>query len=79
MLLMVLTLMYFLCIRKHALTVFLLACFMIFQLNNYLLSLSQEGEIWPNLTAHFTIVFKPEEAKLYQQTIYCDVAGQWLT
>ncbi|XP_030281249.1 hydrocephalus-inducing protein homolog isoform X1 [Sparus aurata] len=35
-----------------------------------------EGEIWPNLTAHFTIVFKPEEAKLYQQTIYCDVAGR---
>ncbi|XP_073328914.1 hydrocephalus-inducing protein homolog [Pagrus major] len=34
-----------------------------------------EGEIWPNLTVHFTIVFKPEEAKLYQQTIYCDVTG----
>ncbi|XP_074533739.1 hydrocephalus-inducing protein homolog [Halichoeres trimaculatus] len=35
-----------------------------------------EGEIWPGMTAQFTIVFKPEEAKLYQQTIYCDVAGR---
>ncbi|KAM9351908.1 hydrocephalus-inducing protein homolog [Symphorus nematophorus] len=34
-----------------------------------------EGEIWPKLTAQFTIAFKPEEAQLYQQTIYCDVAG----
>lgn len=36
----------------------------------------QQGEIWPNITAQFVIVFKPEEAKLYQQTIYCDVTGQ---
>ncbi|XP_041651130.1 hydrocephalus-inducing protein homolog [Cheilinus undulatus] len=35
-----------------------------------------EGEIWPNMTAEFRIVFKPDEAKLYQQTIYCDVAGR---
>nr|XP_029134421.1 hydrocephalus-inducing protein homolog [Labrus bergylta] len=35
-----------------------------------------EGEIWPNMTAQFSIVFKPEEAKVYQQTIYCDVAGR---
>ncbi|XP_042266839.1 hydrocephalus-inducing protein homolog isoform X2 [Thunnus maccoyii] len=50
---------------------------------NHLLALSDncltvepaEGEIWPNTTAHFIIVFKPEEAKLYQQTIYCDVTG----
>ncbi|XP_057693166.1 hydrocephalus-inducing protein homolog isoform X2 [Corythoichthys intestinalis] len=34
------------------------------------------GEIWPNTTARFTIVFKPSEAKLYQETIYCDVTGQ---
>ncbi|XP_045894276.1 hydrocephalus-inducing protein homolog isoform X2 [Micropterus dolomieu] len=34
-----------------------------------------EGEIWPKMTAQFLIVFKPEEAKLYQQTIYCDVTG----
>uniref|UniRef100_A0A672ZM34 HYDIN/VesB/CFA65-like Ig-like domain-containing protein n=1 Tax=Sphaeramia orbicularis TaxID=375764 RepID=A0A672ZM34_9TELE len=37
---------------------------------------SSEGEIWPNLTAQFHIVFKPEEAKLYQQTIYCDITGR---
>ncbi|XP_071313817.1 hydrocephalus-inducing protein homolog isoform X2 [Trachinotus anak] len=35
-----------------------------------------EGEIWPNATAQFNIVFKPEEAKLYQQTVYCDVTGR---
>ncbi|CAJ1057504.1 hydrocephalus-inducing protein homolog isoform X3 [Xyrichtys novacula] len=34
-----------------------------------------EGEIWPNMTAQFSIIFKPDEAKLYQHTIYCDVAG----
>ncbi|KAM9854716.1 hydrocephalus-inducing protein homolog [Aulostomus maculatus] len=34
-----------------------------------------EGEIWPSTTTYFSIIFKPEEAKLYQQTIYCDVAG----
>ncbi|XP_061825847.2 hydrocephalus-inducing protein homolog [Nerophis lumbriciformis] len=49
-----------------------------------LLSLSQGcitvepavGEIWPNTTSRFSVVFKPEEAKIYQQTIYCDVTGQ---
>ncbi|XP_031731518.1 hydrocephalus-inducing protein homolog isoform X1 [Anarrhichthys ocellatus] len=35
-----------------------------------------EGEIWPKTPAQFNIVFKPEEAKLYQQTIYCDVTGR---
>ncbi|XP_051916753.1 hydrocephalus-inducing protein homolog isoform X2 [Hippocampus zosterae] len=34
------------------------------------------GEIWPNTTARFTVVFKPDEAKLYQETIYCDVTGK---
>ncbi|KAM4554444.1 hydrocephalus-inducing protein homolog [Fundulus diaphanus] len=34
-----------------------------------------EGEIWPNTTANFIIVFQPEEAKVYQHTIYCDVTG----
>ncbi|XP_034542457.1 hydrocephalus-inducing protein homolog isoform X2 [Notolabrus celidotus] len=51
---------------------------------DHLLSLSHscitvepaEGEIWPDMTAQFRIVFRPEEAKLYQQTIYCDVAGR---
>ncbi|XP_054864966.1 hydrocephalus-inducing protein homolog [Amphiprion ocellaris] len=35
-----------------------------------------EGEIWPGTTANFLIVFKPEEAKLYQQTVYCDITGR---
>ncbi|XP_062413860.1 hydrocephalus-inducing protein-like [Pungitius pungitius] len=35
-----------------------------------------EGEIWPRTPAQFHIVFKPEEAKLYQQTIYCDITGR---
>ncbi|XP_028304635.1 hydrocephalus-inducing protein homolog isoform X2 [Gouania willdenowi] len=34
-----------------------------------------EGEIWPNMTANFNVTFKPKEAKLYQQTLYCDVTG----
>lgn len=36
----------------------------------------QEGEIWPNMTTQFFIVFKPEEAKLCEQTIYFDITGQ---
>ncbi|XP_068458365.1 hydrocephalus-inducing protein homolog isoform X2 [Clinocottus analis] len=35
-----------------------------------------EGEIWPKCPGQFNIVFKPEEAKLYQQTIYCDITGR---
>ncbi|KAI3371721.1 hypothetical protein L3Q82_024292, partial [Scortum barcoo] len=35
-----------------------------------------EGEIWPNTTVQFNIVFKPKDDKLYQQTIYCDVTGR---
>nr|XP_057932234.1 hydrocephalus-inducing protein homolog isoform X2 [Doryrhamphus excisus] len=34
------------------------------------------GEIWPKTTSRFSVVFKPGEAKVYQQTIYCDVTGQ---
>ncbi|KAL4630328.1 hypothetical protein GN956_G15742 [Arapaima gigas] len=35
-----------------------------------------DGDIWPNSTAMVNIVFKPQEAKLYQQTVYCDVTGR---
>uniref|UniRef100_A0A8C2Z802 HYDIN/VesB/CFA65-like Ig-like domain-containing protein n=1 Tax=Cyclopterus lumpus TaxID=8103 RepID=A0A8C2Z802_CYCLU len=35
-----------------------------------------EGEIWPRTPGQFNIVFMPEEAKLYQQTIYCDITGR---
>uniref|UniRef100_A0A3B5MTE8 HYDIN/VesB/CFA65-like Ig-like domain-containing protein n=1 Tax=Xiphophorus couchianus TaxID=32473 RepID=A0A3B5MTE8_9TELE len=34
------------------------------------------NELWPNTTANFLIVFKPEEAKVYQHTVYCDVTGK---
>lgn len=37
--------------------------------------MAQEGEIWPPLKQDFFIVFKPEEARLYEQTIYCDITG----
>uniref|UniRef100_A0A674P6G4 HYDIN/VesB/CFA65-like Ig-like domain-containing protein n=1 Tax=Takifugu rubripes TaxID=31033 RepID=A0A674P6G4_TAKRU len=36
----------------------------------------QEGEVWPNIPVELNIVFKPEEAKLYQETIYCDITGR---
>uniref|UniRef100_A0AAV2KZ11 Uncharacterized protein n=1 Tax=Knipowitschia caucasica TaxID=637954 RepID=A0AAV2KZ11_KNICA len=31
------------------------------------------GEIWPNVTIEFLIIFKPDTAGLYRQTLYCDV------
>ncbi|KAK7891948.1 hypothetical protein WMY93_023911 [Mugilogobius chulae] len=33
------------------------------------------GEIWPDVTVEFCIVFKPVTATLYQQTLYCDITG----
>uniref|UniRef100_A0A3B5AYV9 HYDIN/VesB/CFA65-like Ig-like domain-containing protein n=1 Tax=Stegastes partitus TaxID=144197 RepID=A0A3B5AYV9_9TELE len=50
--------------------------FYIVSLNHSCLHVVQEGEIWPGTTANFHVVFKPEEAKLYQQTIYCDITGR---
>nr|XP_055030475.1 hydrocephalus-inducing protein homolog [Misgurnus anguillicaudatus] len=35
-----------------------------------------EGEIWPNTSAEVTIIFRPQEAKIYQQTIYCEITGR---
>eukprot|EP00794_Sanderia_malayensis_P018879 gene18879-20779_t len=35
-----------------------------------------EGDIWPNTHADVSIVFKPDEAKSYARTIYCDVTGR---
>uniref|UniRef100_A0A3Q3D588 HYDIN/VesB/CFA65-like Ig-like domain-containing protein n=1 Tax=Hippocampus comes TaxID=109280 RepID=A0A3Q3D588_HIPCM len=43
---------------------------------SHFFNMAQLGEIWPNTTARFTVVFKPDEAKLYQETIYCDVTGK---
>ncbi|KAL0967855.1 hypothetical protein UPYG_G00258380 [Umbra pygmaea] len=35
-----------------------------------------EGDIWPNTTSEVNIIFKPQEANIYQQTVYCDITGR---
>ncbi|XP_008833211.1 hydrocephalus-inducing protein homolog [Nannospalax galili] len=35
-----------------------------------------EGDVWPNSSIEITVYFNPLEAKLYQQTVYCDVSGR---
>lgn len=70
--------MYFFCVRKYALMSAVCPFSKITNRFTYCLCMAQEGVIWPNITAEFVIVFKPEEAKLYQQTIFCDVTGQCL-
>ncbi|XP_036605974.1 hydrocephalus-inducing protein homolog [Trichosurus vulpecula] len=35
-----------------------------------------EGEVWPNSTTQISVTFYPREARLYQQTIYCDISGR---
>nr|XP_023421731.1 hydrocephalus-inducing protein homolog [Cavia porcellus] len=35
-----------------------------------------EGEVWPNSSTEITVYFNPVEAKIYQQTIYCDISGR---
>ncbi|XP_026632827.1 hydrocephalus-inducing protein homolog isoform X2 [Microtus ochrogaster] len=35
-----------------------------------------EGDVWPNSSADITVYFNPLEARLYQQTIYCDISGR---
>ncbi|EDL92535.1 rCG51388, partial [Rattus norvegicus] len=35
-----------------------------------------EGDVWPNSTAEITVYFNPLEARLYQQTVYCDISGR---
>ncbi|XP_042636791.1 hydrocephalus-inducing protein homolog [Orycteropus afer afer] len=35
-----------------------------------------EGDIWPNSSAEITVYFNPVEAKLYQQTVYCNISGR---
>ncbi|XP_069312434.1 hydrocephalus-inducing protein homolog [Eulemur rufifrons] len=45
-------------------------------LNNIFTIEPVEGEVWPNSSAEITVYFNPLEAKLYQQTIYCDISGR---
>ena len=35
-----------------------------------------EGEIWPNSSMEVSIIFKPEEPKVYNRTAFCDVTGR---
>ncbi|XP_032051538.1 hydrocephalus-inducing protein homolog [Aythya fuligula] len=35
-----------------------------------------EGDIWPNSSAEINVIFKPREARVYQQTIFCDISGR---
>lgn len=35
-----------------------------------------EGDIWPNSTSPVTVIFKPEEAKSYTCTAFCDLTGR---
>ncbi|XP_021264314.1 hydrocephalus-inducing protein homolog isoform X3 [Numida meleagris] len=35
-----------------------------------------EGDVWPNSSAEINVIFRPREAGLYQQTVYCDISGR---
>ncbi|NXS60518.1 HYDIN protein, partial [Brachypteracias leptosomus] len=35
-----------------------------------------EGDVWPNSSAEISVIFKPQEARVYQQTVYCDISGR---
>ncbi|XP_042653703.1 LOW QUALITY PROTEIN: hydrocephalus-inducing protein homolog [Tyto alba] len=35
-----------------------------------------EGEIWPNSSAEINVIFKPREARVYQEMVYCDISGR---
>uniref|UniRef100_A0A2K6GI20 HYDIN axonemal central pair apparatus protein n=1 Tax=Propithecus coquereli TaxID=379532 RepID=A0A2K6GI20_PROCO len=45
-------------------------------LNNIFTMEPVEGDVWPNSSAEITVFFNPLEARLYQQTIYCDISGR---
>ncbi|KAM7040273.1 hydrocephalus-inducing protein homolog [Acridotheres tristis] len=36
----------------------------------------KEGEIRPKCSAEISVFFKPQEARLYQQAVYCDISGR---
>ncbi|KAM4672094.1 hydrocephalus-inducing protein homolog [Amazona ochrocephala] len=35
-----------------------------------------EGDVWPNSSAEIKVIFKPREAKVYQERVYCDISGR---
>ncbi|KAI1235520.1 Hydrocephalus-inducing protein, partial [Lamprotornis superbus] len=36
----------------------------------------KEGEIWPKCSAEISVFFKPQEARVYNQAVYCDISGE---
>ncbi|XP_071613168.1 hydrocephalus-inducing protein homolog [Heliangelus exortis] len=34
-----------------------------------------EGDVWPSSSAEIKVIFKPQEARTYQQTVFCDISG----
>ncbi|XP_066196391.1 hydrocephalus-inducing protein homolog, partial [Sylvia atricapilla] len=36
----------------------------------------KEGEIRPNCSAEIMVFFKPQEARVYEQAVYCDISGR---
>ncbi|XP_045149859.1 hydrocephalus-inducing protein homolog [Echinops telfairi] len=45
-------------------------------LNNIFTLEPLEGDVWPNSSAEITVYFNPVEARLYQQTVYCNISGR---
>ncbi|XP_059684686.1 hydrocephalus-inducing protein homolog [Gavia stellata] len=35
-----------------------------------------EGDVWPNSSAEIKVIFKPREARVYQQAVYCEISGR---
>ncbi|XP_059848459.1 hydrocephalus-inducing protein homolog isoform X2 [Hypanus sabinus] len=35
-----------------------------------------EGDVWPNSTTEISIICRPQQAKVFQWTVYCDVTGR---
>ncbi|KAM5208569.1 hydrocephalus-inducing protein homolog isoform 3-T4 [Hipposideros larvatus] len=48
----------------------------VLSLNNIFTVEPLEGDVWPNSSAEITVYFNPQEAKVYQHTVYCDISGR---
>ncbi|XP_073515931.1 hydrocephalus-inducing protein homolog isoform X2 [Phyllobates terribilis] len=35
-----------------------------------------EGDVWPNSSVQVTVLFRPQAARIYQRTVYCDITGR---
>ncbi|XP_065519893.1 hydrocephalus-inducing protein-like, partial [Lathamus discolor] len=35
----------------------------------------REGDVLPNSSLEINVIFKPKEARVYQETVYCDISG----